>query len=124
MQDAALRMTTLTSQIGSTIGAILEFDAPGNQFGYPGRAGLDDVLDGIQIAKAVAGRHGILHVALKIVGLVGDASDAALGPVRVRFRTRLLGHDGDGMSALSQVERKTQPADAAANDDCLEMGRH
>jgi hypothetical protein len=28
------------------------------------------------------------------------------------------------MATLSEVERETQPADAAADDDCLEMGRH
>jgi hypothetical protein len=28
------------------------------------------------------------------------------------------------MAALSEVERETQPADAATDDDCLKMGRH
>ena len=117
-------MTAFTPEVRAAVGTVLKFHTPCNEFGDTGRTRLDDMRDGTQIAETVAGRNGILNVALKIIGLICDASDAALGPVRVRFRTRLLGHDGDGMAALSEVESKTQPADAAADDDCLEMGRH
>ena len=30
----------------------------------------------------------------------------------------------DRMAAFGEIERETQAADAASDDDCLEMGRH
>ena len=124
VEDTALGVAAFAAEVGSSVGAVLELHAPGDEFGDPGGAGFDDVADRREIAESVAGREGVLDVAGEIVGLVGDAGDAALGPVGVRLGTGLLRHDGDRMASFREIEREAQSADAAADDDCLEMGRH
>ena len=49
-------MSSFASQIGSAVGAVLEFDAPGDEFGDTVWSGLDNMLYGIQVAEAIAGR--------------------------------------------------------------------
>ena len=124
MQDAALRVAAFTPQVGSTIGAVLEFDAPRDQFSHARRSSLDDVPHHVPITKPITGRQRILHVTLKIIGLIGDARDTALGPIRVRLRARLLGHDGDGMPSVGQIERKTEPANPTPYDNGVKMRSH
>ena len=117
-------MAAFATEVRPAVGAVFELHAPGDEFGDPGGTGFDDVADGREVAESVAGGERVLDVAGEVVRLIGHAGDAALGPVRIRLGAGLLRHDGDGMSALGQVERETQPTDAAADDDCLEMSRH
>ena len=117
-------MAAFAAEVGTAVDAVFKLYAPGDEFGDPGRAGFDDMTDTREVAEAVPGGERVLDVAGEVVGLVGHAGDAALGPIRVRLGTGLLRDDRDGMSAFGQVERETQPPDAAADDDCLEMGRH
>ena len=124
MEDATFGVAAFAAEIRPAVSAVLELHSPGDELGDARRSSLDDVADGGEIAEAVAGGERVLDVAGEIVGLVGDAGYPALRPVGVRFRTGLLRHDRDRMPAFGQIERKTQPPDAAADDDCLEMGRH
>ena len=124
VEDTALGVAAFAAEVRPAIGSVLELHAPSDEFGDPGGAGFDDVADRREIAESVAGGERILDVAGEVVGLVGHAGDAALRPVGVRFGAGLLRHDGDRMTAFGQIEREAQPSDAAADDDCLEMGRH
>ena len=124
VEDTALGVAAFAAEVWPAIGSVLELHAPRDEFGDPGGAGFDDVADRREVAESVAGGERILDVAGEVVGLVGDAGDAALRPVGVRFGAGLLRHDGDRMTAFGQIEREAQPSDAAADDDCLEMGRH
>ena len=76
------------------------------------------------LTKTIPSGQGILDVTLKVVRLIGHTSDATLGPVGIGIRTSLLGHNGDGMASLRQIECKAQPADTTSDNDCLIMGGH
>jgi len=117
-------MAAFATEVRPPVGAVLELHAPGDELRHAGGSGLDDMAHDIHVAETVARGQGVLDVAVEVVGLIGDAGDAALGPVGVGLGTRLLGDDGDGTTAAGEVERETQPADAASDDDCLKMGRH
>ena len=82
------------------------------------------MLHHLDVAKTIPGHECVLDVAIEIVGLISNTGDAALGPIGIRIGTGLLGHNGDGMASLRQIEREAQAADATPDDDCLIMGRH
>ena len=124
VENATLRMAAFATKVRTSVDSVFKLHPPGDEFGDPGRARFDDVTDRRQVAKAVPGGERVLDVAGEVIGLVGHAGDTALGPIRVRLGTGLLRDDRDSMSAFGQVERETQPSDAAADDDCLEMSRH
>lgn len=90
VQDATLGVPTFAPEVRTTVRAVLEADAPGDQFGHPGWATLDDMLDGPEVAESIARGERILHMAVEIIRLIGDAGDAALSPVRVGFRAGFL----------------------------------
>jgi hypothetical protein len=117
-------VAAFTTEIRPTVSAILKFDAPSDEFGHASRAGLNDMTHHFRIAQTIAGREGILDVALEIIGWIGDTRDAALGPIRVRFRAGLFGDNRDGVTAVSQIERKTKPANATSYDNCVKMRSH
>ena len=61
---------------------------------------------------------------LKVIRLIGHAGDTALGPIRIRLRAGLFGDNRDGVTAVSQIERKTKPANATTYDNCVKMRSH
>ena len=124
MKDAPARMPALAAEVRTAVGPVFKLHAPRDQLGHPGRTLFDDVADHVDVAKAVAGRQRVLHVALEVVGAVGDAGDAALSPVGVGFGPCLLGDDGDAHAPAGQREREAQAADAASHHDGVESFTH
>ena len=124
VQNSALRVSAFTAEIRATVGTVFKFNAPSDEFSYAGRAGLNDMTHHFQITQTIAGREGVLDVTLKVIRLIGHAGDTALGPIRVGFRAGLLGDDCNGVTAVSQIERKTKPANATTYDNCVKMRSH
>ena len=61
---------------------------------------------------------------LKIVGSTRHTGNATLCPVGIRLRTRLFGDNGNGMTAIGQIQGKTKPTNTTSDNDCVKMRRH
>jgi hypothetical protein len=49
VQNTSLRVSAFTAEIRATVGTILKFDSPSDEFGYASRAGLNDMTHHFQI---------------------------------------------------------------------------
>ena len=126
VEDAPFRMTAFAAEVqfacavGGGDFTLGKFHAEVDEFGDARGPFLDDGADDGFLAKPGARFERVAHMHLHGVFLAGDSGDAALGVVGVGFGAVFFGDDGHP-PAWRDLEGKSQPGDAAAEDEIVKL---
>jgi endonuclease III len=103
VKNPSVRMTAFLAEVGAAAFVARKLEAEVDEILDAVGSLADDHADNVLAAQPVAGVDRVAYMAFKVVRVRGDARDATLGVVGVRFRAVLFRDDGDTTTAPGDV---------------------
>ena len=118
MDDPAVAVAALPGEVQLVLVVVVagEGHPLGDQPFDRSAPALDHEADRVVVAQARAGDVGVADVVLEGIGAVQDGRDPALGPARGAVQELVLGHEGDLVAGLGELQGGGHAGQAAADD--------